>query len=327
MSKAVENASKPRSPRKPPRDYKQRLKEACLKSFATQIQQYPPKDQQELELINQRLSVCTHYRCSETTCRCHTSQKCPSLIDHDTQAAQCQSNCAYVCANYKSCASPRNCKPNFLQSLDDAKLKEYDIYAPERTIVVKELFRSEDQVYVCPVRLKNCRISSGLTFSQIESLSWVTRGWLSRCEKFSPQNPHQKVKIEKSLCYLLAALYDTTPGYLMGHTNSVNTDLFTVKYKYRLKGKDRYKHDNPAIKELSLCVYSFSKERSDGFKSIEKLQKILTEHTNSPEINALNTFLSNGEKIYYKSFPQEIRNELNTFLTGLLHATPNDCLK
>lgn len=328
MSKTTENAPKPRSPRKPPRDYKQRLKEACLESLATQIQQYPPKDSQELELIKQRLSVCAYSRCNETACRYPTHQKCLTPIKQETQVTKYQSNRAYMCANYKYCDTPGNCKPTFLQSLDDTKLKEYDIiYTPERTIKIAELFNLEEQVYICPARLKACRVASGLTFSQIESLSWVTRSWLNRCEKFPSKNLRQKVKMEKSLCYFLAALYGTTPGYLMGHTNSVNSDLFTTQYKYRKKGKKSYVHEPPIIRELSLTLYCLSKDRINGLKAIKSLEKIIDKHPNSSEMRALCDFISKGKNIYFTDFPREIRSELNKFLAGLLHTTPNESAK
>lgn len=327
MPNTLDNTSILQSNPKQKTDSKQETKTACLNSLKKQIQQYPPKDPQEFALINKCLSVCAHSRQGATTCVCTCSTSRENCMHLTSYAAQIESSSPHsvcICANYKNCDSPENCIPTFIQSLDEESLKQYDIKSSEKTIKVNDLLFSEDQVYVCPVRLKERRIASGLSFAQVEAISWVSRGWLNRCEKLPSEGSCQKNKIEKSLCYYLAALYGTTPGYLMGHTNSVNSDLFSTKYSYRIKGNKRYKHTPPVIKELSLGLYYPSKEQAAGLKAAEKLKEIINNCPNSPEIKALSAFLSKGEAIYFTNFPKDMRSNLDIFLTGLMHASPYD---
>lgn len=234
------------------------------------------------------------------------------------------------CSHYDKCACLEDCRKILCKS--------YELKIDGNRIRCKNLVDDDTRVTIVPSRLREQREKCSLSLRNVEGRCWeISYGGIKYCETFS-------TPMEKSRCYFLAALYGTTPGYLMGQTDDENTDIYLMRYTFKKVDKTESK-SRPikiiAIYELSLVLRYFSTDRRVGMEAAQRIAKLVegaksSGDSENPEDSRLKLderqkkvllkFLAAGKDIYCETFPDQIQKELIQFVNALLIRDPFEAM-
>lgn len=281
---------------------------SCLLNLWWKIEKFPRRKPEDMKLIEQYLSQCKHINAAHLDCAA-ISEENPTKQDSSKGKAK------LFCSKYHSCEYPdKRCLPRQYQSLTE---NGYELEIKSYQLTYRNFISWTDSVYFSGERLKEQRKKAGFSLDEVEEFSWVSKTWLSKLEN------GQIPQIDKVLCYYLAALYETTPGYLMGQTCNKDADLYITRYIYRRRSDAICKKMPPLIKEATIdelvspIIYS-SKVQSKGYAASREL----LENPYVKSIPQLESFVKSGQTIYFNSYPKEIKNALHAFLTGIMEIIP-----
>lgn len=314
------NTIKPNKKRKYPKLEK---KQRCLKNFGKQIGQFPQKSESDCALVEQYLSHCVLTEYPDDKASFTDSTLEPTKMQNQTSSFAVSGEKCEECEYYGwKCVKP------LLSTLDR---RQYSVKTYNKCIRYTDLIDSDEQVLIIPQRLKDCRDYAGFSLEQVSELSWVSNVWLYRLEQSDSTNRAGKKKIEKALCYYLAALYGTTPGYLMGQTDSPNKEIFITKYIWHslIKTTKRSKPIKEYVIEelIASPIYYPSKKQRRGLAAREKLKDLLNNKYAEQDFNSLLQFLNYGENIYFTFLPKDVRDYLSVFLTGIIESSPYETVR
>lgn len=151
----------------------------------------------------------------------------------------------------------------------------YPIEREQDSATIQDLGKHADRVLIIPSRLREAREKSGWTQGRLADELWTAKEWISICENKSDE---EKASVEKALCYVVAVFLGTTPGYLMGQTDSFDKDLYIERYRVQTETGDQL--EEVQISELSTPIFFSAKTVGQGFNSISKLKNELAERMN-----------------------------------------------
>lgn len=298
-------------------------KRICLKNFGTQIEQFPQKSKPDLILTEQYL-----FQCTLAEYPSDNASFADLTLEPDKAKPQIDSFAVF-------CSKCKECKYYGLQCVQPLWLtldrRQYAAKMYTKRIKCADLLDSDERVLIMPQRLKNCRSHAGFSLEQVSELSWVSNVWLHRQEQSDSTKGTGKKEIEKALCYYLAALYGTTPGYLMGQTDNPNKDIFITKYIWH-NLIETAKPSKPmrqyVIEEVIVSpIYYPSKKQQRGLAAGEELKNLLNNKYAQQDFNSLLQFLNYGENIYFTLLPKDVRDYLSAFLTGITESSPYEVVQ
>lgn len=328
---------------------KRGTKRQSLNLFSAQIESFPPLDLQKQHY----LSSCIHYQLQS----CKRDSFCPkdcncyaSPLDVRRYKTE-KSEKHLFCGDQKNCVYADRCTLRSCEEISSPDPEIYSTTVEEVLTSVESLRKDKRHVQVCPTRLKNARESKKLTLDQVERLSWVSGAWISQCETATENGTYRKTRIEKSLCYFLAALYDVSPSYLMGLTNKKNLDLYAKEYHYVKKdlkntvtaknSTSNAPESDTIIETVSPAMVPLSTKMIAGLDACTRLTAMLdaeiqkrcgeptaNEHDNTrilnkkhPEVRNLEKYMELiqlGKYLYFSDLPGQVKNELCIYIEGLM---------
>lgn len=290
------------------KDVKKRM---CLQNLKRQIEQFPSKSEQDMQYIECFLSRCTQAQLAR-------QNDTGSKFEEQTKADYLPDGQAFYCLKHGKC--PHLCEESALPPYFSQDRGQYIIKADQK-IKYRTLISCTDRVEIYPSRLEQQRNRAGFSQEQVVNLAWVTKTWISKSETAPCNNKYGKKSIAKSLCYYLAALYGTTPGYLMGHTDEPDRDIYITRFRRkntRRSGKTTSEGLQIVIEELIATPIRFSSEAQiRGLQAAQSLRE-------NPKLKntRLLDFIDKGEAVYFDLYSKEIRHNLQLFFDGILESSP-----
>lgn len=286
-------------------------KSKCINFLRPQIEQFPAKtdtDMQVLSVIQSKPSTFPLLDFQE--CFIRISDLKPNRIYH------------IFCNRHRQCLHRDKCV--YLSDCRKDLCKVHNLEVHEGRICCEELLTQDTRVPIIASRLAEQREKCGLSLRNVSNRCWISHIALYKHEKKTSAGVNT---IEKSLCYYLAALYGTTPGYLMGQTDDDTTDIYVTRYTFKKanKSKRTYHQSAPiviiSVSELSLPIWFFSAERRAGMEAKQEIEGLIndpekTEYHWLKETDLLN-FLEYGKSIYCEMLPKEIRRLLAQFVNAI----------
>lgn len=286
-------------------------KSKCINFLRPQIEQFPAKtdvDMQILSAVQSRLNTAPLLNFQK--CPLHISSSEPNRIGH------------IFCDHHNQCLHRDKCV--YLSDCRKELRKTHNLKVYEGRICCEELLTQDTRVPIIASRLAGQREKCGLSLRNVSDRCWISHVALYKHEKKTSSGVNT---IEKSLCYYLAALYGTTPGYLMGQTDDDTTDIYVTRYTFKEENKSkRTCHQSVpiviiSVSELSLPILFFSAERRAGMDAKQEIEGLIndpekTEYHWLKETGLL-SFLKYGKSIYCEMFPEEIRKLLAQFVNAI----------
>lgn len=318
---------------------------ACLRNFEPQIGLFPIKIGAYGEALLDYFRVCPNAQNLEI----NWSKISRELSDLSPGRAIPQ----WVCSNYNNCNHNGHCHPPFRQAGTKGEYllvfdRDYTVFVDDeaggekqrvqKSIIGSFLIGRNDKVLVSPSRLDKARTDCKCTQSQVANLSGLTKQAISRLNSVQ-EDPKQKlnciatkngmVTTKYSLCCLLAAIYEVTPGYLMGQTDDRDKDIVIQKVAYYNKksvfqdGIESVVMNTAPIHEeyevspgLHLPIMLFSEKKRAGRIAADKIRGY-SDHLDSTLLRLLELC----EKIYYRPIPPEFQEDFRLLFEGLLDST------
>ena len=276
----------------------------------------------------------------------------------------------WVCTNYNRCEFCDRCSPP-LRTIDKSYIASYTIEGEkvdkkenqktdtgeiinkdelERILnsdIGKFLIGRKDKVLVSPARLVAARTSCALSQEQVANMLGLSKQTISNSEKIDATASHKlnriangsnMITMKYSLCCGLSALYEVTPGYLMGQSDDLTADIYVNKTIYReTEHTFRKAHVNEPLATASVPIYEeyevspalispicfFTKTKRSGWQAAEDIRESITKCpqeemysdvlvSNIPELVEL------CERIYLQPIPPELRSNLKKLFLGVL---------
>ena len=330
----------------------------CLMGLKAQIDTFPIRIRDYAKVYASYFSTCPYCQ----GLKFNWPEISQELLDGDLDCPQ------WHCQKYAICPENHKCLPPLLS---DDTLNEYywledrDFYSfveeKQRNLATGQmesqferkfnftevLINFDKKVLVSPERLRECRTACQFTLQEIASRCWASnrQNWSiyetipDKHDKLIKQQrltsigiKHKMRPMRYSECCYLAAIYKTTPGYLMGQIDNPKHDIAVHKYSY-YKKKDGLlftdlRNLEPDLEgfrvfpELFSPISFYSDKKRKGEEAYERVkEKLGNKETESEEDKKLFSIMNECIGLYYSSIRKDIIADVRLFFDGFLDDT------
>lgn len=260
----------------------------------------------------------------------------------------------WTCSYFHECPQNGKCRPPMYRLLDDDEKNEYfqkvdiEYSGLSNSKKIDILFKEDEKVLVVPKRLMEMRQLRKYTQQEVAERCGISKQSVSKVEcggkhgdrVFSSTEiaqAHEMATIRLSRCCFFAALYNVSPGYLMGQVDADTglADIKINKVSYYKKG-DQFQNQPPIYEEFELSPLLFSPFLYDtpkakkGYRALMEFGKTynITDvmYKNAEAVDYIN-LLKTLTKVYFGKPPDELLKILRDACIGFcdrLEASRNE---